>query len=157
MTMLEPRRFGGGPDAGDLRRWISEGLTDQEIGELVGKLSGQPPATKQAVRYWRLKHGIERPRRRAEALDHSEVRPWRVKMEHTGDGIEHRLYDFSRRRQGRPLAPAAERLLDEFLQFLDEHRLVVDYDPDTVDGWVLRPRTDRDDPDNIIRAPQNRG
>ena len=155
MTMLEPRRFRGGPEASDLRRWVAEGKTDQEIGELVGRLTGQPPASKQAVRYWRLKHGIERPRRRAETLDHSDVRPWRVKMEHTGDGIEHRLYDFSRRRQGRALTPAAERLLDEFLEFLDKHQLVVDYDPETEQGWLLRPRVESDDPDNIIRAPRN--
>lgn len=153
MTMLEPRRFRGGPPADDLRRWVAEGKTDQEIGELVGKIDGQPPASKQAVRYWRMKHGIERPVRRAAPLDHSWVRPWRVRVEHTGDGIEHRLYDFSRRLQGVELTPAQERLLDDFLAFLDKHQLVVDYNPDTADGWVLRRREPDDDVDNIIRAP----
>ncbi len=155
MTTLEPRRFGGGPDSDDLRRWVSEGKTDQEIGEIVGRLHNQEPASKQAVAYWRRKHGITRHRNRAETLDHSWVRPWRVRVEHTGDGIEHRLYDFSRRRQGREISPPAERLLDEFLEFLDRQNWVVDYNPDTPDGWLFRERDDQDDPDNIIRAPRS--
>lgn len=149
----QPRRFNGGPDADDLRRWVSEGKTDQEIGELVGKLNHQEPATKQAVAYWRRKNGVVRHRDRAETLDHSAVRPWRVRIEHTGDGIEHRLYDFSRRRQGRQLKPSDERLLDEFLDLLHRHNWVVDYDPETANGWVLRDRSENDDPDNIIRRP----
>lgn len=155
MTALEPRRFDGGPEADDLRRWVREGLTDQEIGELVGQLTNQAPASKQAVAYWRRKHGVKRDRNRAPDLDHSWVRPWRVKMEHTGDGIEHRLYDFSRRRQGRKLLPRDERLLDDFLEFLNRQGWVVDYSPETPEGWLFRVRDPEiDDPDNIIRRPQ---
>jgi hypothetical protein len=154
----QPRRFGGGPEADDLRRWVREGLTDQQIGELVGQLENQEPASKQAVAYWRKKYGITRDRKRAESLDHSAVRPWRVKMEHTGDGIEHRLYDYSRRRQGQQLTPAAERLLDDFLEFLAEHQWVVDYNPDTANGYLFRHRDpDIDDPDNIVRHPDRPG
>lgn len=156
MTSVElPRRFDGGPEADDLRRWVSEGLTDTEIGELVGRLTNQAPASKQAVAYWRRKHHVERPSRRSQpTLDHSEVRPWRVKAEHVGDAIEHRLYDFSRRRLGRKLPRADERRLDEFLAFLDKQGWVIDYNPDTPNGWLFRVRDPEiDDPDNIIRAP----
>lgn len=151
---LEPRRFNGGPEAEELRRWVEEGMTDGEIGTLYGRLTGQPAATRQNVAYWRSKHGIERATRRGYKLDHSDVRPWVVKMEHTGDGIEHRLYDYSRRRKGIKLDAASERLLDEFLEFLAAYDLVVDYNRDTEDGWLFRKRRKSDDPDNIIRAPK---
>jgi hypothetical protein len=134
---------------------VREGKTDEEIGVLAGEMYGQPPASKQAVAYWRKKYRIKSNRQRAENLDHSWVRPWRVRMEHTGDGIEHRLYDFSRRRQGRELSARDEKLLDDFLAFLKKHNWVVDYNPDTPDGWLFRVRDPKiDDPDNIIRSPR---
>lgn len=153
-TKISPAyRFAGGPDAETLQRWVDDGLTDAEIGERMGQLTGQSPASRQAVRSWRLKHNIQRPVTRAPNLDHSAVRPWRVKGKHTSDAIEHRLYDFNRRRNGVQLAPWDEKNLDEFLAFLTRKQWVVDYDPDTEDGWLFRDRLPSDDPDNIIRKP----
>ena len=150
-------RFGGGPTEAELRAWVAQELTDQEIANLVGRREGVAPPTKQTVAYWRRKYGIAASNARhsrERQIDHSNIRPWRVKMEHTGDGIEHRLYEYSYRQHGKQLSASAERRLDKFLAFLDEHQVVVDYDPNTVEGWFLRPRDPEvDDPEDIIRRP----
>jgi hypothetical protein len=150
------RRFDGGPEKQQLEAWVKQGYTDTEIGQIWAELTGETePPSKQAVFHWRQKQGVQRTGR-APQLDHSAVRPWRVKIEHVGDGIEHRLYDYSRRKQGRKLSASAERLLDDFLAFLTEHNVVVDYDPDTARGWLFRLRDPEiDDPDNIIRRPEH--
>lgn len=148
-----PRRFGGGPDSEELRRWVREGKTDAEIGEILGLRYNTDSASKQAVAYWRNKYQIGRGR--APLRDHSDVRPWRVSTKHVGDPIEHRLYAYSNRRQGVQLDPSTERLLDEFLADLTSRGAVVDYNRDTERGWLFRLRDEFDDPDNIIRHPDH--
>lgn len=150
-----PHRFGGGPDPDLLRQWVDSGLTDTQIAQLVGDMYGGDTPSHVTVINWRKKHGIVRRHGRQARLDHSKYRPWRVRVEHTGDAIERRLYDYSRLRQGRRLDEKAQQRLDEFLDFLARHEVVVSYDPETEDGWFFVERDpERDDPDSIIRAPE---
>ena len=149
-----PFRFDGGPAAEDLKRWVDEGYTDSQIADIVGREFHTDPPAKQTVAYWRQRHGIRRNRVIAPRLDHSAVRPWKVKAKHTGDGIEHRLYEYSNRLHGRRLSPSADRRLDDFLDWLREHDVVVDYDPDSEQGWLFRRRDPAlDRPEDIIRRP----
>jgi hypothetical protein len=83
----------------------------------------------------------------------NSIRPWRVKPEHCGSEIDHRLYEFGCRSSGQPLTDEQNATLDAFLARLDRRRMVVDYDPDSEDGWLLVPRHPSDDPDSIIRRP----
>jgi hypothetical protein len=149
-------RFAGGPSEAELREWVQEHhWTDEQIAAEVGRRDNVPPPSKQTVAYWRRKHNIPASNTRhsrKRMIDHSEWRPWRVKMEHVGDGIEHRLYEYSYRKNGVKLSAAAERRLDRFLAFLEDEQLVVDYDRE--EGWLLRRRDAAlDAPGDIIRRP----
>ena len=151
-----PYRFAGGPSADQLQEWVDNGYTNTQIADIAGRLYGTEAPAKQTVANWLKRAGIVRSRRRAPDLDHDAVRPWRVRSEHAGDGIDHRLYEYSRRLHGVKLDATTNRRLDEFLDYLREHDRVVDYDPESVDGWCLRPRDPRvDDPESIIRRPEN--
>jgi hypothetical protein len=149
-----PHRFSAvRPSRDELANWVRQELTDDQIADIIAERAGGDRPSKQAVALWRKAAGVKRHKRRPN-LDHTAVRPWTVRLEHTGDAIEHRLYDYSRRNQGRKLSPQENRRLDKFLAILEEHQLVVDYDPDTERGWCFRPRDRKlDDPDSIIRKP----
>ncbi|HEY2297981.1 MAG TPA: hypothetical protein VGH43_09660 [Jatrophihabitans sp.] len=81
------------------------------------------------------------------------IRPWQVKAEHCCSEIDHRLYEFAQRRSGQPLTDEQAATLDAFLARLDREQKVVDYDPNSANGWLLVPRHASDDPDSIIRQP----
>lgn len=86
-------------------------------------------------------------------MNPNSIRPWQVKAEHCGSEIDHRLYEFAQRRNGQPLTDQQAATLDAFLARLDRERKVVDYNPDSANGWLLVPRHPSDDPDSIIRQP----
>ena len=86
-------------------------------------------------------------------MNPNSIRPWRVKAEHCGSEIDHRLYEYGCRRSEQPLTHEQNATLDAFLARLDRRRMVVDYDPDSEGGWLLVPRRPSDDPASIIRRP----
>lgn len=116
--------------------WIAarrdEGLTWDQIRDLAVKEWGvEATATAYNIAY--LRHGGKPTQPR-----YVDELPWRVKVEHTSSHDCQMLRFAARRRHGNPLNPREARLLDKWLERLDENNAVVHYDPDYGFVWVER-------------------
>lgn len=128
-----------------LMNHLKDGWDNEQIARHYG-------ASREAVRQQLAKHGVKSPRERA---DHGHYIPWRVRVDHSGDYCAKRLRSYSRMKQGWPLGEAEERLLREFMDYMDGNNkwgvpLSVWYSQE--DGFWLDPRRpgDRD----YIHPPQ---
>jgi hypothetical protein len=117
------------------------GLTNREIGELYGT-SGE------AVRQALQRAGYQRPDARP---SHSFYLPWKVRADHVGDVLARRLRAYSKRQQGKPLSETENRLLDDWIKFMEGANdygipLSVHYGRNDDEGFWLEPRqpADRD-------------
>lgn len=117
------------------------GMSNREIAELYG-------VTGEAVRQALAKEGF---RRNDSRPNHAHYLPWRVRADHVGDTLARRLRAYSKRVQGMPVSDTENRLLDEWLQFMNGANslglaLSVHYDRTDPDGFWLEPRrpADRD-------------
>lgn len=129
------------PSDNVLIKHVEDGMTNREIGELYGT-SGE------AVRQALQRVGYARPVNRA---THGYYIPWTVRADHVGDVLARRLRSYSKRQQGRPLSITEERLLDEWIKFMDGANeygipLAVHYSRHDDEGFWLEPRQpgDRD-------------
>lgn len=142
--MAAPRLL---PDKTTLERLRRQGITYKEIAEMYG-------VTDAAV-YLRLKaDGLAKGR----TVSHKDLIPWTVKGEHAHAHPALMLRVLSRRQQGLTNSEPRERMLDRWLAGLEEHNVVVCYDPDALPnpaspvtgGWFYSPRR-KGDGDSIIR------
>lgn len=131
------------PAAGVLREHVERGETNREIAERYG-VSGE------AVRQALVRDGIEREGAN-QRPSHAYYVPWRLRGDHVNDVLARRLRSYSKRQQGRQLAETENRLLDEWLKFMDGDNslgvsLSVHYDRNDDEGFWLEPRApgDRD-------------
>lgn len=118
-----------------------EGLTNQQIGDRYGT-TGE--AVRQQLAKLDFRRGPERP-------SHAHYLPWRIRADHVGDVLARRLRAYSKRQQGRKLSPTEDRLLDEWLKWMDGANpwgiaMSVHYDRMDGDGFWLEARQpgDRD-------------
>lgn len=137
------------PDKTTLRRWLREGLTQQQIADRWADETGENcsrAAVGMAIARYGLKsaNSIER---------YDDLIPWRVKSVHSMNRHVRHLRWLSRRRRGLGLSDEESRRLDAWLQKLETSNAVVHYDPDTPQGfWLVhREPSDGDDP---IRRPE---
>ena len=153
--------MGGGPDEETLRRLIEvEGLSDSELAELYG-------VTRPSARYWRLRAGIEHPgpgrgkRPRRPRATHKAYSPWKVRAEHMHHPIRKRLILVSKLEQGHQLSEAEQIRAEEFLEYIRENDVVVDYDANHLahgepSPFFFRKRDPRlDAAEDIIRRPRD--
>jgi hypothetical protein len=136
------------PDIDVLKAHAEEGMSNQDIGERYG-------VTSEAVRQAFAKEGIVRTPERA---SHLHYIPWSIRADHVGDTLARRLRSYSKKQQGRPLTEREERLLDDWVDFMEGSNsfglpLSVHYSRTDPDGFWLEPRRsgDRD----YISPPQS--
>lgn len=117
------------------------GMTNREIGDLYG-------TTGEAVRQALQRAGYQRRDSRA---SHGYYLPWKVRADHVSDVLARRLRSYSKRQQGKPLAEAEARQLEEWIKFMEGANdyglpLSVHYSRVDEDGFWLEPRKpgDRD-------------
>lgn len=129
------------PDERTLRGLVDRGQSDNDIGKRYG-------TSAEAVRQRRIRYGIERESNRT---DHSRFIPWKLRADHVGDVIARRLRAYSKRQQGRELLPDEERLLEQWITYMEGGNptgvpLSVHYLRTDSDGFWLEPRQagDRD-------------
>lgn len=136
--MPSPKRL---PDADVLVEYAEHGKTNQEIGDMYGT-SGE------AVRQALAKAGYRRLNTRP---THARYLPWKIRGDHLGDVLARRLRAYSKRQQGKQLSATDNRLLDEWLKYMEGANpvglpLSVHYDRNDDQGFWLQPRQpgDRD-------------
>jgi hypothetical protein len=108
---------------------LTRTMTDDEIGKQFG-------VSRPAVAYWRKAAGIDRnlpPR-----MSHKTWLPWRVSTDHARHHVARMLRLFSTRDQGGALSSSETAQLERFLTYIDDHGVVVDYDPAVGFGWRKR-------------------
>jgi hypothetical protein len=131
------------PDVPRLLQLIDKDMTHQQIADMYG-------VSRQAVTL-KLK-GATEPR------NHRRDWPWEVQPRHKVGWLYQAIsfYQVSRTKE-RPLTQRERQRLSVFMDTMDGFRasgrdMVVDYFPDTAAGFLLRERTEDDDPDSLLGA-----
>ena len=127
-------------------RWYMEGLSFRKMTEEHDRKYGRKP-TVAAFQSIVRRRGLP-PR----SLHRNPLTPWRVSREHQKKWTHTMLRNENRRRNGLPVPEAALIELERWKMGLEKAGAVVDYRPDTEDGYFLVPRRDGVDTD-LIRAP----
>lgn len=87
------------------------------------------------------------------SLRNNPLIPWRVRREHQRKWTHSLLRNENRRRSGLPVPDTALTELERWKIGLEKAGAVVDYRPDTEEGYFLVPRRDGIDTD-LIRVPE---
>lgn len=126
------------PDVPRLLQLVDKGMTHQQIGDMFG-------VSRQAVT---LKlRGATTPR------FFRRDWPWNVQTRHkTGWLYEAISFYMISKSKERPLAERERQRLAAFLDMIDKMSgdYVIDYYPETAEGFKLRERRATDDPDSVI-------
>lgn len=129
-------------------RWILEGRTyfwmTEEHRRKYGIL-----ISPSGWSYFRRRHGFE-PR----LVRDDNLIPWGPRPEHKYHYLLYLLRVEARRRAGKPIDSANEGRLAALHRDLREKELVIHYDPDSAEGFLLVPAEPGDD--DIIRRPTDR-
>lgn len=125
---------------------LAEKHSNQEIADQYG-------VSAEAVRQALAREGFRREPTRPR---HAHYIPWRVRGDHVGDVLAKRLRAYSRREQGFPISESDERLLNEWIDFMEGNNsygvpLSVHYDRTDREGFWLEPRQAGDR--NFISPP----
>ena len=137
-----------GPGKTELRHYIEQGLTQQQIVDAWEEKSGVRVSRStigMALARFDLQSAHPRPR-------YDDMLPWQVHNEHRMHNEARMLRLEARRRKGDALTAKEKRLLTQWRQALEESNAVVIYDGATAEGfhWVQRRESD----DDIIRRPR---
>lgn len=130
------------PDDDKLRKLACEGRTTREIAEMYG-------VSYEAVRQHLISLGV-RPQRLPGKIVHEQYVPWRhMNSAHQRHILIRRLRDYSRRQQGKTLSVTNERLLDEWIEYMDGNNpwgvpLSVHYSRQDPEGFWTEPRREGD-------------
>ncbi len=117
-------------DYSEAEQLLRTGMTQKEVGARFGVTQG---AIALAISRGNIK--IKTGRAEGRAL------PWHpIEVEHRDKYLARMLRAHHRREQGLKSAAVIEAQLDAFLKSLAESDMVVDYDPDTEDGFTRVPR-----------------
>lgn len=145
--MAAPRKL---PDDQTLKRLLRQGLTYKQIAEWTNKHLGTQANDRTVAVYVsrnreRLGADVRRPR-------YSEVLPWRVQERHSWHYAVKMLRLVAREKAGEQLSPENESRLEVWKEWLAGEGGVVDYIPDSAEGFYYVPRQEGDL--EYIRPPQ---
>lgn len=145
--MPAPRKL---PPVEEIEALYRKGHTYEEIGAMfsVGKSA--------------VYRALSRNNRITKAPDYRDILPWKIEEQHRGTGIMARIRDLVNKRQGLPLAPNQERLLEEWLSGMEEEGVILNYHPEappnaaaSTGGFYYSPRLPGEE--GIFRAPGTEG
>ena len=142
------REYGSAPDKTTLRRWLVEGLTQQQAADRWTEETEQPcsrTAVAMAIARYGLTSTYSKPR-------YTETLPWRVKTEHLKHYDARMLRLLGRRSAGGRLGEVEHKELASWLRRLEELGAVVAYYPALPDGFRWVPR-EIGDGGGVIRRP----
>lgn len=142
---------------------VDKDMSDSEIARDYG-------CSRQAVAKWRKKCGLDTPgkgsgprRARGPRVSRKDILPWTIRAAHQNHPIRKRLVAVHKMRNGEQMAPDEEARAVEFLDQLDRLGVVVDYDPEHLDGegrpapFYLVPRDPKMDADgDVVRRDGRR-
>jgi len=140
------------PDKGQLKKYINQGLTQQQIADAWFEETGVR-VTRNAISMAMTSSGLKpaNPRPRYDGN-----LPWRVKIEHSKAYDARMLRAAARiegkRKKDRLSDPEYKRYIS-WLEQLKENDAVVGYAPNTPQGFFWLPRLATDDPEDLIRRP----
>lgn len=134
--MASARRL---PPCDVLLAHVQEGMSNKDIGIMYG-------TTAEAVRQAKVKCGFAPEQAKS---NHAQYIPWRLRPYHAGKMVHRRLVLYSRVQQGKELDEREQRMLDDWLKFMDGDNslgvpLSVHYDPNDDDGFWFEPRREGD-------------
>jgi hypothetical protein len=144
--MGQPQRV---PNKTELRRYLSSGLTQQQIADKWLEDSGEKvsrSAIGMAIERYGLT-GVARSR-----PSYSDLIPWTLAPEHRFHTDVRMLRLEGRRLAGIPLTEDQQRWLDQWKEDLDAAGAVVYYDRDTEEGFFWIPRT-KEHGDSLVDVP----
>lgn len=136
------------PGAGELRAYLDQGLTQQQIADAWEKKTGQKVG-RSAIGMAIGRAGLESPNPKPR---YDDLLPWTVKSEHSMHYEAQLLRMEARRRRGKDLSEKNLRILTKWRKELQDANAVVTYDPATPDGFYWTPRLPTDE--DIIRRPE---
>lgn len=141
-----------GPNKTQLKAYLSQGMTQQQIVEAWAQDSGVRVA-RSTIAMLIERSGLEsaNPRPR-----YDELLPWRVAPEHRDDIDARALRLEGRRRAGGKITPWQEKWLEGWIADLRNANAVVHYDRATEKGFHWIPRTPEHG-DDLIHRPKVRG
>lgn len=117
------------PDKNTLERYLEEGLTHQQIADIVNRQHGSRIG-RTAIAAAVMKYGLGTPRPRYE-----DELPWKVKDEHGNAYQAVMLRLLGRKRHKRKMSAKEEDALDSWLEGLKKNSCIVGYDPDSGPGF----------------------
>lgn len=135
------------PNKGELERYLEQGMTQAQIVDAWESDSGvrvSRSSIGMAIERYDLRSARPRPR-------YEDTLPWTVLDEHTHHNDARMLRLEGRRRRGGSLTAKELRVLNAWLQLLDEKNAVIHYDPQTERGFWWVPRTEGDA--DIVHRP----
>lgn len=117
------------PPVSRLRQLVDQGMTHQQIADLITKETGYP------VGRSTVSAALHRAGEAALAKKYPDEIPWRVKEEHQTHYAPRMLRLLGRRRKGIANSAEMDARLDAWLKQLHDAGAVVVYVPDTEDGF----------------------
>lgn len=141
------------PNKTELRRYLSKGMTQQQIVDAWEKDSGvrvSRSAIAMAIERNSLSSAHQRP-------EYTDLLPWRVAAEHRWHYDARMLRLEGRRRAGRKLTEREGTFLDRWKNELLEASAVIHYERDTEDGFFWVPRLPEHGDDLIDRSNADKG
>ena len=135
------------PNKGEMRRYLSRGLTQAQIVDAWENDSGirvSRSAIAMAIQRYGLESNRARPR-------YEDTLPWSIKPEHQNNHNARMLRLEGRRRRGLSLNDQEHRWLAAYKDKLKHAGAVVTYVPELDEGFVWVQRNEHDDPRDFIR------
>lgn len=117
------------PPVSRLRQLVDQGMTHQQIADLITRETGQP------VGRSTVSAALHRAGESQLAKKYPEEIPWIVREEHQTHYAPRMLRLLGRRRKGIQNSAEMDARLDSWLRQLSDAGAVVVYDPDTEDGF----------------------
>ncbi|MFE9924253.1 hypothetical protein ACFYQA_22525 [Streptomyces sp. NPDC005774] len=134
-------------DEQEVIRWFEEGRTYQWMIDEYKRKYGIDTVSSMWGNF-RRRRGLDR-----RIVRNDDLIPWFVKEEHRWAYPLAMLRAEGRHREGKATQDDLNRLAS-WKEMLEEHNVVVHYDPDTEDGFFYIPRESTDD--DIIRRPEKK-
>lgn len=117
------------PPASRLRQLVAQGMTHQQIADLITRETGHP------VGRSTVSAALHRAGEAQMAKRYPQEIPWRVREEHQSHYAARMLRLLGRRRKGIANSTEMDQRLDAWLKQLEDAGAVVTYVPDTEDGF----------------------